>query len=80
MPYDDYFSKSVIACDWLDAGLAGVPFYRTNQPRWEAQHTLMTLAPLYEITGDDRYYRAFENLWQSIVRFDRHNFGGFGTG
>lgn len=80
MEYDDYFSQSVITCNWMDDAIAGVPFYKSNQKRWEAQHTIQTLGILYDITKREDYLVAYKNLWQSIVDYDRHNFGGFGSG
>lgn len=35
---------------------------------------------LYQITKKQEYYKALEHYWWSIVQYDRHNFGGFGTG
>jgi len=78
--YDDYYTKKVLACDWLGAAGEGKAFYQSNQRRWESMHTLMTLSTLYQITKDKTYYKALENFWWSIVQYDRHNFGGFGTG
>lgn len=68
------------AGDYLRAGLAGTDFYRTPLPRWESLHGVQGLVELYRITGDDRYRTAFESLWRSIARRDRHNTGGFSTG
>jgi DUF1680 family protein len=80
LEYDDYFSKRSLACDWLGAVSEGKAFYQSNQKRWESLHTLMTLSPLYQISGNQDYYEALEHFWWSIVQNDRHNFGGFGTG
>lgn len=80
LEYDDYFSKTSLACDWLGAAADGLAFCQSNQKRWESLHTLMTLAPLYQITGNREYYNALEHYWWSIIQYDRHNFGGFGTG
>jgi len=40
----------------------------------------MGLAELFWITGDEKYRRAFEHVWWSIVKLDRHNNGGFSSG
>lgn len=80
LEYDDYFTKRLLACDWLGAAEEDRAFYQSNQTRWESLHTLMTLSPLYQITGNKEYYHALEHYWWSIVENDRHNFGGFGTG
>ena len=69
-----------MAGDYLRRGLAGEPFYRTPKPRWESLHPILALAELYRITGEAQYRTAFENLWWSIVEFDRHNNGGFSSG
>lgn len=66
--------------NWLEAALAGQDFYQMEQHRWEALHAVMTLAELYRVTGDATYYRAFEAIWRSIRRTDRHNDGGFSSG
>lgn len=69
-----------LAGDYLRAGLAGTEFFATPKPRWESLHPILALAELYHLTGDDRYRRAFEGLWWSIVKLDRHNNGGFSSG
>ncbi|MBI4325703.1 MAG: glycoside hydrolase family 127 protein, partial [Chloroflexi bacterium] len=68
------------AGDYLRTGLAGLEFFQTPRPRWESLHDLQGLLELYRITGDARYRTAFEQHWRSIVRFDRHNSGGFTSG
>jgi DUF1680 family protein len=40
----------------------------------------MALAELHWITGNDDYRTAFENLWWSMLKTDRHNNGGFASG
>jgi DUF1680 family protein len=68
------------AGDYFRQGLAGVDYYRIPRPRWESLHDVQGLVELYRITGNEDYKTAFENLWRSIARFDRHNTGGFSTG
>jgi uncharacterized protein len=80
LEYDDYYTKRPLSCDWLGAAAEGKAFYQSNQTRWESLHTLMTLSPLFQITRDPQYYKALERYWWSIIQYDRHNFGGFGTG
>jgi len=72
--------KGPLAGDYLQQALAGVEFYNMPKPRWESLHPIMALAELYHITGDDQYRQAFENIWWSIVKGDRHNNGGFSSG
>ena len=69
-----------LAGDYLRSGLAGREFYETPKPRWESLHPIMGMAELYWITGEDQYRTAFEQIWWSIVRLDRHNNGGFSSG
>jgi DUF1680 family protein len=69
-----------LAGDYLRKGLAGEEFYRLPKPRWESLHPVLALSELARITGEEKYARAFANLWWSIVRLDRHNNGGFSSG
>jgi uncharacterized protein len=66
--------------DHIRAGLEGKDFYKGSKPRWESLHIIQGIAELYYITGEERYRKAFENTWWSIVRTDRHNTGGFSSG
>ena len=66
--------------DFYREGLAGTEFYRTPQPRWESLHTILGLAELYRIEGDESYRRAFLNLWESVYKRDVHNNGSFSRG
>ncbi len=68
------------AGDYFRQGLAGIAFWKTPKPRWESLHPIMALAELYQITGNRDYRRAFENLWWSMLKGDRHNNGGFTSG
>ena len=69
-----------LAGDYLRSALDGKEFFQTPKPRWESLHPIMALSELYWITGEDRYRRAFERIWWSIVKLDRHNNGGFSSG
>lgn len=66
--------------DHVRAALAGRPFHAHPKPRWESLHGIQAIAELHWITGDERYRRAYETIWWSIVEGDRHNTGGFSSG
>jgi DUF1680 family protein len=68
------------AGDYLNAAIAGKEFWQTPKPRWESLHPIMGLSELHLLTGKEPYGKAFEHLWWSIVRADRHNTGGFSSG
>ena len=69
-----------LAGDYLRQALAGREFFEMPKPRWESLHPIMALAELYSITGKTEYRQAFQHIWHSIVRHDRHNNGGFSSG
>ncbi len=66
--------------DYIRTALAGKPYYLTPKPRWEGLHSIQAIAELYFITGEDKYRKAYEQIWWSIVEGDRHNTGGFSSG
>jgi len=66
-----------LAGDYLRLALAGRAFHEMPKPRWESLHSIMGMAELYRATGHHDYREAYERIWWSIVRNDRHNNGGF---
>jgi DUF1680 family protein len=68
------------AGDYLRTALAGKEFWETPKPRWESLHPIMSLVELHYATGEAQYRQAFEHLWWSMCKGDRHNNGGFTSG
>jgi DUF1680 family protein len=68
------------AGDYLRVALAGKEFFQGPKPRWESLHPILGLSELYLLTGEETYRKAFEQIWWSICRYDRHNSGGFSSG
>ena len=66
--------------DYVRQSLAGKAFYQLPKPRWEGLHAVQAIAELYFITGDEKYRKAYEQIWWTIDEFDRHNTGGFSSG
>jgi len=65
--------------DYIRTALKGIEFFRTPKPRWESLHPIMGIAELYWITGEEKFRKAFEHIWWSIAKLDRHNNGGFSS-
>jgi len=68
------------AGNYLASAIIGKEFFEIPRPRWESLHSIQALAELYYITGDEKYRKAFEHFYWSIVKYDRHNTGGFSSG
>ncbi|MGV8878158.1 MAG: beta-L-arabinofuranosidase domain-containing protein [Sphingobacteriaceae bacterium] len=70
------------AGDWYNAALNNVDFYKTSMHRWEVLHCVMTLAELYKADKKKNlnYYKAFQQIYWSIIKTDIHNNGSFSTG
>lgn len=64
---------------WYRCGLENKDFASSDCTRWEVLHMMMALGDLYEITGNIEYYSVMSNLWESILKTDVHNSGGFTT-
>ncbi len=47
--------------------------------RWESVHGLGALSEMYWLTGEEEYRHAFEQIWRTLVRTERHINGGFST-
>ncbi len=67
------------AGDYIRIATSGKEFHQSPQPRWESLHPLLALPELYWQTGNAGFRTAFEALWWSIAKLDRHNNGGFST-
>ncbi len=62
--------------DYVRLALAGREYFQGPAPRWESFHSVMAIPELYYITGDEKYKKAFEHIWWSLLKTDRHNNGG----
>ena len=71
--------KALPDSNYLLNALAGVEYYQNARPRWEALHLVMGFAEMKRITGQERYYTALLQVFDSIRRTDVHNTGAFST-
>lgn len=58
----------------------GKEMYEMPGNRWESLHGFQGMYESYLLTGDDRLGTTFRHLWNSILKGDRHNTGGFTSG
>jgi len=80
---DEFAAKEgekFLAGNYLHGPLGGQDFFQLPKPRWESLHPIMGLVELYWLTGNEDCRHAFEKIWWSIVKLDRHNNGGFSSG
>lgn len=68
------------AGQYVTMALAGKDMYEFNWNRWESVHSFLGIYEMYLLTGDPDYRGAFERIWYSILKGDRHNTGGFSSG
>lgn len=66
--------------DYIRQALRGKEYFEMPQCRWEGLHAIQAIGEMYHITGDEKYRAAFERIWWSIAKLDRHNTGGFSSG
>ncbi|MCX6619863.1 MAG: glycoside hydrolase family 127 protein, partial [Acidobacteria bacterium] len=65
---------------YLRFALAGKEMYEMPGNRWESLHGFQGMYETYLLTGDERLGTGFRHLWNSILKGDRHNTGGFTSG
>jgi len=70
----------IVAGNYLQGPLDGAEFYELPLPRWESLHPIMGMIETWRTTGEAELRTAFERIWWSIARNDRHNNGGFTSG
>lgn len=68
------------AGDYMRNALAGQPFYKGSQPRWEALCGIIGFAELYHATGETDFSTAYQQIWWSLCEYERHNQGGMMSG
>lgn len=71
--------QSPQAGDYINQAREGKEFYVMPKNRWESLHCLQGIGEMYFLTGKVEYRKALEHIWWSIIKYDRHNNGGFST-
>lgn len=61
-------------------GIDGTDFYKLPFHRWENMFDVQGMYYLAQATGDESYNTSMLNLWNSLLRTDRHITGGMTTG
>ncbi len=65
---------------YLRFALAGREMYEFPGNRWESIHDFQGLHEMYLLTGESQFGQAARHIWESILKGDRHNTGGFTSG
>ena len=65
---------------YMKLALEGSEMHEFPGNRWESLHDFLGLYEMYLLTGEPTYREAFVHIWNSILKGDRHNTGGFSSG
>jgi uncharacterized protein len=60
--------------------LQGKEMFEFVGNRWESLHDFLGMYDLHLLAGDAQLGTAFRHIWNSILKGDRHNTGGFTSG
>lgn len=66
--------------EYMKLALAGKEMHEFPGNRWESLHDFLGLYETYLLTGEPTYREVFVHIWNSILKGDRHNTGGFSSG
>lgn len=65
---------------YMKLALDGKEMHEFPGNRWESLHDFLGLSEMYLLTGEPTYREVFVHVWNSILKGDRHNTGGFSSG
>ena len=65
---------------YMKLALEGKEMHEFPGNRWESLHDFLGLYEMYLLTGETTYREVFVHIWNSILKGDRHNTGGFSSG
>ncbi len=65
---------------YMKLALDGKEMHEFPGNRWESLHDFLGLFEMYLLTGEETYREVFVHIWNSILKGDRHNTGGFSSG